>query len=355
MKIKENSDDFIVEEVLKLELNPKGDYCYFILEKKDWTTLKALKFMASKLNVSPQRFGIAGQKDRKGVTRQYVSCYHLKQYKLEEMNLKDIHVEFIGYGDKPIGLGDLEGNKFKIRVRELKKPLKNIKHFVNYYGEQRFGGYRPNMHLVGKQFILGNYEEAAKLMICYPYAKETKNNREARRAMQEIWPDFKKAIRICPKQLTHERAILGHLARKPGDYKGSFKELPRQLYTMVPQAYQSYLFNESLSRYLRKFKHRESKYCCGKMVFVDEFLDLNWPLVDKGTKLDGEIKEVVEGLMKEESIWYDNFEFNKGLTRKAMVKLKDFWLGKLKKDVQECSFFLPKGCYATVAVRSMLE
>ena len=48
--------------------------------------------------------------------------------------------------------------------------------------------------------------------------------------------------------MNYERAMLHHLAECPDDYEGALKVLPPKLLSMFVSAFQSYLFNLSLSR-----------------------------------------------------------------------------------------------------------
>ncbi len=359
MIVKEKIEDFIVEEVLDLELKDRGNYSYFVLEKKNWTTLKAMEFIANQLHINVKRFAVAGQKDRRGITRQYVSAYQVSERMLRQVRLKDIKIEFVGYGDQQIALGALRGNRFRLVVRGLEKPLREIPSVVNYYDEQRFGGYRPNLHLVGKAVLQRRYEDAVKLLLLYPFSNETEDYIRARKEMEQMWGKWDR--NIFPKYLLSERKIVGYLEKNPTDFKGALKSLPRQLFTMLTQAYQSYLFNESLARYLRiTFKnYREVSYAVGTLVFVDEYVDVDWPIVGYASQLDGDVKEIIEALMKEEGIWYETFKSeipalaSEGLTRKAMIRVEDFSLGALKHGVQEVSFFLPKGSYATMVMKAL--
>ena len=361
MIIKESPEDFRVEEVLDLEIKNKGNYAYFILEKKAWTTLKAISSIARILRVSEKRFTFAGQKDRQGITRQYVSAYQISVRSLYNIRLKDIKIEFLGYGDKPIHLGDLKGNKFEIVIRELKRPLTIVHAIPNYYDDQRFGGFRPNMHLAGKQVLLGNYEEAVRIKLLNPYSHETDDYIEARESMEENWGNWGK-IRL-PTCMTIEKRIVGHLVNHPKDFKGALKALPRQLFTMLTHSYQSYIFNKSLSEYLKKNNQgfREVNYSLGKLIFVNKYFKKDWPIVGYDSKLEGQAKEIIERIMREEGIWYDTFRCpipalsSEGLTRRAMVKVEDFKASHLerRKGVQDVSFFLPKGSYATIVLKAM--
>jgi tRNA pseudouridine13 synthase len=340
--MKETPEDFIVEEVLDLKLKRNGDYSYFILEKRNWTTLKAIEFIANALKMPVKRFSFAGQKDRQGITKQYVSAFHVSESMLNKIKLKDIKITFLGYGDEQISLGSLIGNKFKIKFKTNKK----VDFIVNYYDEQRFGGYRPNMHLIGKMVLLKRYEEAVKLFLLYPFENETKDYKAARKRQEKNWGKWH--VDRYPKYLINERKVIGYLAKYPEDFKGALQILPKQLFDMFVQAFQSYIWNESLSRYLRfKFKKcREVPYSVGKFVFVDEFINMKWPIVGNDTKVSGEIKKYIEEVMKEQNVEYKTF--SRGLERDAMVRVKDF-----KNEGEYISFFLPKGAYATIVVKTI--
>ena len=351
MIIKQKAEDFVVEEIYT-NIPDGKEYCVFILEKKNWTSLKAIEEIARKMKLSVKRFNIAGQKDRRGVTKQYVSCKGIGKRDLERVRIKDIKLEFVKYSSEPIKLGKLDGNKFKIIVRDC-KGLKEIKNVPNYYDDQRFRGFRPNLHLVGKEVLKNNYEKAVKLLLLYPFENETDDYKEARKYMEDNWGDW--VTFDMPKGFVNERKIVGYLEKNDGDFKGALKSLPRHLFSMITQAYQSYIFNVSLSRYLKsKFKCWEVPYSLGKLAFCDEYIDIDWPIAgyeSKGNK-------IIEEVMKEEGVWYDTFKHeipklsSKGLMRKAMIKV-EVKLGKLINGKQEVSFKLPPGSYATLVLKGM--
>jgi len=161
MKIKQIPEDFIVNEIIKLKTSDSGDYTYFWLTKKNWTTLRAIVEIASRAHVSFKRFKFAGTKDKFAVTKQTVSAFKIPPEDFENLKIKDIEIEIIGFGKEAISLGTLTGNNFEITIRDLKKSdfeiLKknaaNIrkKGCLNYFGQQRFGG--GNTALIGKEII----------------------------------------------------------------------------------------------------------------------------------------------------------------------------------------------------------
>lgn len=359
MHIKERHEDFYVEEVLDLQLEEKGDYSYFLLEKKNWTTLKALDALAQALHITVKRFAVAGQKDRKGITKQYVSAYGVSEEKIRTVRIKDIRLEFLGYGKKALSLGQLQGNRFRIVARDLKKPLREIHCIPNYFDEQRFGGYRPNLHIIGKKILLGDYEEAVKLYLLYPFPGETPDYVAARLWQENNWGKWQ--VDRFPRYLYNERKLILYLSTHPKDFKGALQSLPRQLFTMTTQSYQSYLFNVSLSRYLKKTvkKYWETPYALGKLTFVEQYQNIDWPIVGYKSTLLGEVKDIIEDLLKEEGIWYETFHCeipalaSEGITRKAFVKVENFSLGEFHDGTQEVSFFLSKGSYATIVMKAL--
>ena len=119
MKLKQIPEDFVVEEKIKLKTKSSGNFIYFWLTKKNWTTVRAIQEIARQCHTSFKRFKFAGNKDRQAITRQAISAFKLSKEVLENVHLKDIQIEFIGFGDEPINLGTLEGNRFEIVLRDL--------------------------------------------------------------------------------------------------------------------------------------------------------------------------------------------------------------------------------------------
>jgi len=159
-KIKQIPEDFIVKENIKLDLC-KGDYYYYLLKKKDWNTLDAIKAIVSKLNIPIKNIGFAGNKDKTAITEQVISIYKTK---IDNLKLKDIELGYLGQGKERINLGDLQENKFIINVRNLdnKRKLK-ISKIKNYFDEQRFGINKENA-IIGKKLVKKEFKEACELL-----------------------------------------------------------------------------------------------------------------------------------------------------------------------------------------------
>lgn len=227
--LKGDIEDFIVEEI-PFELPEGEDYLTFVLEKVNMTTLEAVEFL-SKYVHKPVSY--AGTKDKKALTRQTLSLEFFPgaKRKLEKLNHPKMKLYDFKKTSEPIKLGRLHGNKFKIIVRADYDPdiLKEIKHQAsngvpNFFGYQRFGTKHPITHLVGREILKRNYEKATRI-----YLTKSEESKE------KIIGNGK-----------YEKILSSHNPEK------GLSKLPEGLKKMFIHAYQSYIFNTSLSDYIIK-------------------------------------------------------------------------------------------------------
>jgi len=255
--LREEAEDFIVEEVPAGPWKDTGPYLIIRLTKRNWEQQRLVKEMARALGISHRRISWAGTKDRRAVTSQYISIHGLEPDTVERITLPDLRLEVAGRSDRPITLGGLEGNRFTIRIRDcdpsgLAGRVDEVARaagsgFPNYVGIQRFGVLRPVTHLVGEKILRNDLEGAVLTYLGATFPSEPAGVREAREGFLED-RDVKEALRRFPVQLTFERAMLHHLDGNPGDYPGALKALPPRLLSMFVSAFQSFLFNTLLSR-----------------------------------------------------------------------------------------------------------
>lgn len=315
-KIKSKPEDFMVREVMKLDFG-RGRQTYFLLRKKNWNTLNAIEKIAQKLKISRRDFGYAGNKDKNAVTEQFVSVLDVGVERLEWLKIKDIKIEVLGNGKYPISLGSLEGNDFEIVVKEVKKERAKVDFFTNYFGEQRFG--RENIK-IGKLVVQRKFKE-----VCEALELETKQN----------------------------------------DYVGALRSLGVRRLQFYLHSYQSYLWNLVVSEYLRGFENFEVDYKFGTFVFLNEKIkNFRVPLINFNTKFKKkEIKRIYSFVLNQEGIKKEDFLIKQipeivttGVSRDLFVDVK--WDGSAffgKENSQTISFFLPKGCYATLLISKMFS
>jgi tRNA pseudouridine13 synthase len=371
-KIKENVEDFIVEEI-PIEKKNSKEHVQFWLEKRNWDTHLAIRMLAKKLHVSKKRFGFAGTKDKRALTRQRVSIWDPDrkiEEKLKKLKIKDLRIYGIERGDR-INLGDLEGNKFLVTIRdidlsekEIKERLEKIfsvlrKGIPNFFGPQRFGEVRPISHLVGLEMLKGNFEEAVKIYLAKPFPKEGEEVKKAREWLLANWGKRKaylKALELFPKYLRYDRNMLDYLYKHPKDFVGTLRRIPKRVRKLFLNAVQAWIFNEVLKGLL------EEKT-------IEELKDIKIPLVGYDTKLTkGEIGEKIKKIMEKLDIKKEDFIMRsmpemrcEGSERNAILQVKDIKLIKIGEDEYnkgkkfvQISFSLPKGAYATVVLEKII-
>jgi tRNA pseudouridine13 synthase len=147
--IKQNPEDFEVEEIPAYEPSGSGDFLYLWIEKRDMGAEYFVRQVARRLDISIGEVGTAGLKDRHAVTRQMVSVPARAEERLAKLESEDLRLLRVGRHSNKLRPGHLHGNRFQILVRDtdpatperLLPLVEQLKHdgLPNYYGEQRFG------------------------------------------------------------------------------------------------------------------------------------------------------------------------------------------------------------------------
>src|SRR3954463_12491354 len=75
-RIKHAPEDFEVEEIPAYEPSGNGDFLFLWVEKRDMGAEYFTRQVARRLGIPPGEVGTAGLKDRRAVTRQWVSVPH---------------------------------------------------------------------------------------------------------------------------------------------------------------------------------------------------------------------------------------------------------------------------------------
>jgi len=153
-------EDFIVEEQVAFELSGEGEHLWCWVEKKNENTDWVSQQLAKWAGVSPSKVGVAGQKDRHAVTRQWFSIQLPGQNnpKLADFNVDNVRLLKMVRHQRKLQTGGLSGNRFTLTIRHihgenadlittLQSRLNLIKTagVPNYFGEQRFGIHGRNI------------------------------------------------------------------------------------------------------------------------------------------------------------------------------------------------------------------
>lgn len=148
--LKRLNEDFIVTE-LPLQLpSGEGEHIWLDIEKNGANTAFVAQQLAEAAGVQERDVGYAGLKDRYAITRQWFSIYLPKGETPDLTRLE--HPEFKVLSQsrhvKKLRPGDLQGNRFRIVLREVTGDRDAIEANVkavaargvpNYFGAQRFG------------------------------------------------------------------------------------------------------------------------------------------------------------------------------------------------------------------------
>ena len=258
-KLRKNPEDFEVEEIVSIpgrshwiwmQKNSNGKHSIVEIKAKNWDTHVLVKELSRKLNISQKAIGFAGTKDKRAITTQHFSLRVAKE-KIPTLDLENIDITFKHKSIKPIRLGNLVGNKFKIKIANTVNSRENIDNilselrgfFPNYFGVQRFGTVRPITHIVGEKIVRGDYEGAV-----FDYLTIDSPNFAGVEGREYLLKtrDFTKSIDKFPAHMLFERQLLGHLSRNEGDFTGAILQLPESLSKMLVHGYQSLIFNKVL-------------------------------------------------------------------------------------------------------------
>ena len=397
--IRNQYEDFYVEEIPEIIPSGEGPNIYIWIEKLGRTTLDVVLDISRDLHISRKRMGFAGMKDKKALTRQWICISNMEsQEDLDKIRQLDIYkTDFLKIvrGRKKLRMGQLKGNKFKILIKDLDDNDKacetarevlselEVKGVPNYFGWQRFGKPRTNTHLVGEALIENDLKKAVECYIGNPSDEEHLENQKARRLFDE--GKLEESLELMGKGMRYEKMMIRQLIKdsKKGEltdksYKNALHSLPKPLQRMFVHAYQSYLFNEAVSN---RVAMGIDKYIPGDIMIdpeehivydrtpeeyqklMDEFkANPTCPLY--GTKVPyagGIVGEMEENILKEYNLTKQDFEVPKmprlgshGLRRSMRFQVWDTKATAVDDGVL-CEFSINKGSYATAVLREIMK
>lgn len=248
--IKEQPEDFRVEEIPLYEASGSGPHLYLTIEKRGISTHELIRRTARLLNVAHGDIGYAGLKDAQAVAVQRISVPERARAfiaVLEELDgVEVLRVEQHRNKLKP---GHLKGNRFRIVIREVDEDAEARARAIldvlerrgvpNGFDTQRFGNY-GNSHRLGRLLLHKDPEGFSREFL----APEGLENREEildaiERRDCEALPE------IIPAHRGSERRFAAALEHGPAAALRNIEKRMRKFYLT---AFQAYLFNLTLER-----------------------------------------------------------------------------------------------------------
>jgi len=144
---KPTREDFIVDEIPLYEAGKNGNYIHLHIKKVDMSTLEMIAVLEEQTGF--HNISHAGLKDKYATTTQYISMPASFEKFFTKFKHPQIQILDSFLSREKLNIGDLKGNRFKIRLRDvtpvaaekLNKVLTEIirQGVPNYFGYQRFG------------------------------------------------------------------------------------------------------------------------------------------------------------------------------------------------------------------------
>ncbi|MCK5944269.1 MAG: tRNA pseudouridine(13) synthase TruD [Planctomycetes bacterium] len=154
-RYKVEPEDFVVEEVPAYEPCGEGQHVWIWVEKSGLSTLDLLKELGQKLGRHEKSFGIAGLKDARAISRQWISVDLGDEQACRALSGPGFRVKKVSRHGNKLRLGHSRGNRFEIVLRDCSPGALEIAQanlaeleqqgVPNYFGEQRFGKRGANL------------------------------------------------------------------------------------------------------------------------------------------------------------------------------------------------------------------
>ncbi len=351
-KLKHKVEDFIVEEIgekwnakisenfevpptnnqIPTTENSNAVFLWCELEKKDIDHFTAIKETLRLLGKRPDEIGYAGTKDKRAWTSQRISIFQPNLEKIKNFSHPNIILKNFKWNKRKIKMGYLEGNHFKIILRDIDKKdamkvtkhIRNLEWFPNYFGPQRFGTKGNNVK-IGKLLLKRKFEEAVK----------------------EISEDNQR----------QGEYMKYHLSKNPEDYIGAIKKVDRKNMLMYINAAQSKIFNEILETALEENLSftKQGQTSCLLIGYKTRFFN-------------GRLGEIEQQILANHNLTLEDFDIKeipylriKGSFRKAVTEIKDLEIETEDDEEFEGSkkitleFTLPSGVYATTFLENFFN
>ncbi|TYO97519.1 tRNA pseudouridine13 synthase [Geothermobacter ehrlichii] len=380
--IRQEPEDFRVEEIPLYPPCGEGDHLYLRLEKIGLGTLEVVRLLAATFGLRERDIGYAGLKDTRAVTIQTFSLPGIAPDQTGRLAHPGLRLlEAVRHGNK-LRLGHLAGNRFSIRLRNTVPDAQQIAADVlavlqdlgvpNFFGPQRYGVLGNNGR-VGAALLRREYRQAIAEIIGDPQQIDHAAWRQAATAFHA--GDLQACLRHLPARMRDERRMIEALADGRGEKQALFS-LPRRRLRLYLSALQAELFDRLLAMRLSSIERlwpgdiawKHDNGACFRVEDpqreqprADRFeISPTGPLFGRKILLaSGQAGLLEQSLLDKFSLQPADFRLGDGLTmdgerRPLRVPLDQVDITK-EGDGLRLGFVLPRGSFATSVLREVMK
>ena len=365
--IRKQKEDFNVSELITKKANSRicseSGFAIYKLQKNGIDTTHALDEIFRKHGLRLKSLGL---KDASAITEQFVYTTY-KTDKHFDINESKYNLKKVGFADKVLSKKEMIGNHFQIKVDGASNELAKFNEFdkiLNFYGYQRFGSRRPVTHLIGRAMIQKDFVGAVDLLLSFTSEYDSAENTKLRELMSDT-SKYTEALKTIPKNMDLEKIALKEMIEH-NDPIRALRALPLSIRRFFVQAYQSYIFNHTLSKSLdageELFCPQSDDVCYNKNGELGKFENdplqrLSVPFVGYSYYKKTRFHYYIEKILHDEEITHKDF-FSKeiqeisseGGFRNSSIKCDDY---NVKDDT--VSFSLSRGSFATIVLREIIK
>ncbi len=258
-RAKSSEADFRVEEsIADAGLTEEARPDYYPLYRVEKHAIDTMHMERALSDALKSRLSYGGLKDKRAVAVQYVTPTSTKSERPQRVVRERFSAQLVGFVPRPLSRSSVVGNRFEVVLRNCCQSiadrvsevfaLAEARRLPNFYGLQRFGSSGVVTHRIGRAIIRRKFREAVELILIEKRATDDEATHEAREAM--AGGRFDEGSRLLPPGRDVEKMVARKLSLDPEDWVGALRAVPIKLRRLYTQAYQSFIFNRTLSNAL---------------------------------------------------------------------------------------------------------
>jgi tRNA pseudouridine13 synthase len=255
MKLKQRPEDFQVSESWRFDEDRAGEWFVYLMDKQKLSTFEAVERLCGRFRIPRAAVSFCGLKDKQGRTTQLVAV----RGRAIEIQEPDLRLKPLGRTASPLSAANTTSNRFAVTVRDLSEEdlarlpaaVAEVRRLgvVNYFDSQRFGSLKHGQGFIVKDLMRGDFEAALRNVLARPSELDRSGDARVKTFWKEHWGEWGRrnphpgAERYGP--------VIRWLREHPRDFRGAILRTEPRWRALQVFAYQGWLWNEGVKRYLR--------------------------------------------------------------------------------------------------------